>query len=204
MEAQLPALHLDPISESEHHLVSIVFLKSRSPLYPYAVSVAETAERYAEADIGGKPVHYAVFGRTQAGAAHALALLDLIKNWAGVQVYAGGALQTDPWGVFNVLNCYIKALKSNDTTAHCHIRTGDPFRGPGEVMTGINLNEILERINHPPEQTPAYLFPCRFVGFMFLSYAHSAGIDDQIQSEAVRRGCDWCPLLRPSDFRKIN
>ena len=201
MEARTPALHLDPVAESNGHLISIVFLKSPSRSYEYAVSIARNADKYAEADISGKPVHYTVFHRTPEGTARALALLDLVKNWAGTQLFAGGQLQPDAYRVFDVLRCYQQALRSNDPKAHCEIPVENPFRGGiGDCMT---IEECLDVAGRLRGDYITHIFPCRFVGFMILRPGNNPSPENQIQSEAVRRGCDWCPLLRVEAFRKI-
>lgn len=200
----VPAHHIDPIADSQTHLISVVFLKTRSPLYSYAVSIAQNAEKYQELNVGGKPIHSAVFPRTELGAARAAALLDLVKNWQGIQIYTNGQLQTDTWLVRDVLNCYLKALKNNDPTAHCHVRIECPFRESKDLFAeGITITEILDIAGRDKGEYDTYIFPCRFIGHMRLYSQDAASVENQIQSEGIRRGCSWCPLFDVKTFRKI-
>jgi hypothetical protein len=69
---------IDPFQASVNCLLVVAFAKTNSPNYPFAVSLAEGAERYGNAEIGGKHMHVAVFGRTQADTGRALALIGHI------------------------------------------------------------------------------------------------------------------------------
>lgn len=197
----VPAPILDPISESRTQLISIVFLKSSSRSYPYAVSLARNADKYLENGTDGYPVHYAVFGRDKEGASLALTLLGLIEGWQGVQVYTQGVLQPNVKVVTLVLNCYLKALQTYDTAAYCHVAIENPMRGSiGDCMT---IEQVLDVSGRMQGEYHTYLSPCRFLSHMILRPGHSASIDDQIQAQAVSSGCHFCPLFDIKAFRKI-
>lgn len=197
----VPALHIDPITESRASLVSIIFLKSPSHSYRYAVSIARNAHKYLEDDAEGYPIHYAVFSRSREGASLALTLLGLIEGWQGSQVYAGGVLQPNLKIVALVIQCYLKALQTNDTEAYCHVTMENPFRG--SIEDCMTIEQVLDITGRVSGDYHTHLSPCRFLSHMILRPGHPASIDDQIQAHAVYRGCHFCPLLDIKAFKKI-
>ena len=71
---------IDPFQASLECLIVIAFPKTNSKNYAFAVRIAESAERYAVADISGKSMHIAVFGKTQADAGRAATVLGYTQG----------------------------------------------------------------------------------------------------------------------------
>ncbi len=123
---------VDPRAESLRDLLALSFAKSPSEVYPLAVHVAQGAARYAEVEIGKQKLHLVSFAKTPPeGAARALALLHYIAGWKTTEVFAGGKLVADGYGVAEVLECYLHASACNDRTAHCHTVIDDPYDEEG-------------------------------------------------------------------------
>jgi hypothetical protein len=108
-------------------LLVITFSKTNSKNYVFALSLAEGAERYGIATIGGKPMHVAVFGMNQADAGRASALIGYVSGWKGTFIFVQGRIVHDPYRLQEVLNCYLLSCQCRDTKAHCHFIIDDPF-----------------------------------------------------------------------------
>lgn len=197
---QTPVVTIDPIKESLNHLLALTFPKTRSSLYPLAIAVAQGAIIYREIQIDKQIVHIVVFGKTPEDAGRAQVLLQYLRNWRGVQMFAKGQLITNPYRVSEVLRCYLKALTVNDRTAHCHVVISDPTRS--EYGGGFSIHISLDEISRPSPPVDKYIFPCKFIVNEF-SYIqrHPASIYDQIHARAVESGCHICPYFNERDFK---
>ena len=196
---------VDLIGDSRSHLLALSFSKSASPAYPLAVNIAQGAAKYAEVEVGHKPVHLVAFARSRDEAARALALMGYVSGWKTTQVFAGGRLMQRPYAVQQVLECYLGASACRDRTAHCHRVIDDPYDtqlDPEDAFT-IRVSTGPE----PPRQRVEigrYLFPCSLLKDRFrFQVDHPASPEDQIQAGAVGNGCDWCPFFDPGDYRRI-
>ena len=199
---------VDPVEDSLTHLLAISFGKSSSPSYPLAVNVAQGATKYAELEIAGKPVHFVAFARTREDAARARTILDYVSGWKTTQIFAGGKLIQDRWSVVQVLNCYLEASACNDRTAHCHRVIDDPYLKGGELGgRGLSLKIQVSLDPEPLKKEvriDRYIFPCSFLQNRFrFQVDHPASPQDQIQAEAVKVGCDWCPYFDPTAYHKV-
>ncbi len=196
---------VDPRAESQRNLLALSFAKSPSEVYPLAVHVAQGAARYAEVEIGKQKLHLVSFVKTPEDAARALALLHYIAGWKTTEVFAGGKLVADGYGVAEVLECYLHASACNDRTAHCHTVIDDPYDAeaadPGgfTVRFAQNASRFSKRV-----EVDRYLFPCSFLQPRFrFQPDHPASPANQIQAASVKEGCAWCPYFDPAAFKKI-
>ncbi len=189
---------VDLIRDSIEHVVAVSFPKSRSAGYAAAVNIAQQAEKYGEADMGGMLFHYAAFGRSREQVALALAVARYLEGIKAVQFYAGGKLIIERMRTESVLACYLEACACNDHLAHCNKVVTAPFSGAVVDNDLGDLDDLLTKAG--------YLFPCAFLlrwGAPGLQRNHPASPEDQIQAMGVRMGCDWCPNFRPGDFKKL-
>lgn len=186
------------------HLLGVSFAKSSSPSYPLAVAVASEAANYEAAVIGGKPAHFAVFAKSRIEAGRARTLLHYVAGWKGVQIFAGGRLVQQVYQANQVLDCYLEACGSTDWQAHCFSVIDDPLVDLPDSC-GLYLTISLEKPK--PKQAievDRYTFPCTLIrGELRVAKEHPASIHDQIQAEAVRSGCDWCPRFDAGNYRKV-
>jgi hypothetical protein len=201
---------IDPFQASLQSLLVIAFFKSRSTSYPFVVGIAENAERYGIFTVNGKPMHVAVFGRTQADAGRASAVLQYIMSWKGVLLFARGKLIPNGWPVMEVVNCFNESCSCNDRRAHCHKIIDDPFVNvPRVTNMTISIRVAPEKLAPKlsfknKKEIDRYIFPCKYLYPRFsFQQGHPSSLQDQIQAGAVTQGCDLCPSFSPEDFRKV-
>lgn len=183
---------IDPFQSSLDCLLVVSFPKTNSKNYVFALSIAEAAERYGIATIGGKLMHVAVFGTTQADAGRASALIGYIRGWKGAFIFVRGKIVRDSYRLEEVLQCYLQSCLCRDSKAHCHFVIDDPF-DPGFSS---------QLFNH--RAGDKYIFPCKHLVTWFrFQDGHPSRIEDQIQAAGVEFGCNLCPNFAPDDFRKV-
>ena len=192
LQAQSTCQIIDPFQASVGCLLVVAFSKTNSVNYPFAVSVAEGAERYGTAEIGGKSMHVAVFGKTQADAGRALALIGYVRGWRSAFVFAQGKMVGDTYHLQEVLSCYVQSCQCSDIKAHCIFVIDDPFEDDNNHQMS----------NH--ESTHKYVFPCKLLvtRFQFQS-DHPSSIVNQIQAAGVAQCCNFCPHFSPEGFSEI-
>ena len=125
VERQLKAF--DPFKVSVEALIVVAFPKSSSKNFPFALSLAEGAERYSVFAIAGKPMHVAAFSKTEADAGKAVALLSYIANWRGSMIFSRGRMLQSGYKISQVLDCYLSSCACRDQKAYCHKIIDDPF-----------------------------------------------------------------------------
>lgn len=198
------ASQIDPMVGSIGNLMGVAFGKTNSPGYQMALRLAQTASRYAEANVDGAKHHFAVFGRTRDDAARCLALLEMCRGWKSFRVFVQGRLVGDTWEARWILGCYSKAIACDDWRAHCHRIIDDPRTTHVRNRVVLTIGLQLRLSDEEPPRPDRYVFPCAHLlsNFHFMS-DHPSSYRDQIQAGAVTRGCDWCPLFDPDGFRKL-
>ena len=166
----------EALAPSEDAIVSVLFLRSRSPSYDAAVGMAQGAERFRWS---GKAHLAEWFELDQARATRAAALIRMAGGWKGTMVFAGGRMARSNGLVAQVLMCYADSFAVPDYRAHCNILSRKLYR---------DRDEEHEPVVVPCKQITA-VYPDPF-------YAdHPAGLSDQFAAWAVLMGCDWCPRL---------
>jgi hypothetical protein len=195
---------IDPLAESEHYLVVIAFGKSASNSYPLAVSVAQSASKYAETTIGKQVLHLAAFSKDKDGASKALAIMKYLGGSKNLQIFCKGTIERNAWQVGTILECFLKASACKDYAAHCRFVIDDPFaeqRSMGLRFT-INLSESKDKPK--PIEIHRYLFPCSYLKSYFrFQKGHPSKIEDQIQAAAINHYCEWCPYFDAEAFKAL-
>jgi hypothetical protein len=185
-------------------MLVVTFLHSTSIAYGAAVQIAIGAPHYGVLGTGRGTMHVAGFEPTREDAARALALLNLIREWKGVQAWCRGKQLIGHWNILKVLDCYLAAESCADWRAHCVV-TVDLERAreqPGGGGMGLFI-KVLEPGQKPPTRPPPVqdyrAFPCRLAQpFFRFDPRHPSSYADQAQASVVRQGCDWCPRFDPS------
>lgn len=155
-------------------MLVVVFLHSTSPSYAAAVQIARGATHFGVIGSGRGAMHVVGFEPTREDAARALALLHLVGEWRGVQVWSRGRQLANAWATRKVLDCYVGAASCADWRAHCVVTIDVASRD-------------------------ARAFPCRLAAPWFrFDRDHPSSYADQAQAAVVRQGCDWCPRFDPS------
>lgn len=197
----------DPSRDSIGNLMAVVFPKSKSFAYPLSVSIAKSAYRYNEKIIGNKLFHMALFSITKDETNKALALLNNLMGLKGFSIFMNGNNCKNPYSVYEVLQCYFKAINCTDYRAHCQIVIDDPFRETYRGSSGISFS--IQLTDKPQESVnpiiiQRYLFPCKHLHAYFrFQKGHPSTPQDQIQAAAVERYCEWCPFFHPKEFTKL-
>jgi len=196
---------IDPFDASLKFLLVIVFPKSTSKNFPLAVSISEGAEQFAVAEINGKPTYFVCFGSNASDAGRALAVLDYVQGWKGVQIFSKGKVLQNSYIVSEVLKCYMESQSCRDYTAHCLVIIDDPFSEEVD-SSGLSFSiSIVEKPSIKKEvEIDRFSFPCArlFRRFRFQKN-HPASTEDLIQAGAVSQGCDWCPNFDSDNWKKV-
>lgn len=176
--------------------VAISFTTSASYLFPVALEIAAQATEFTEAPVGKIKRYRATFGRTPEQAELAVALLQHLDNIKGVLVHAGGRLVVNQDAVIATLGCFIAAEAGGGVETYCHRLVDAP---PARREAGRPI-EIVRLDDRPP---PQMIYPCAKLlatGFM-PQPERPVTTADQLQAEAARVGCDWCPNFNLSNKR---
>lgn len=201
----------DLIGWSLNGLLAVRFPRSRAASYAPSVAVAQTAEHYGESMIGGTLFHWAGFGRSRDQLARALSVVHGTHAIKGFELYAGGQLLAEWYRAEAVLRCCLQAAGCGDPRAHCQVvvestsvlSIGDDCRALswGMLSEGLRAQASDLLTDTPRPRHDLTIFPCRYLLKMNFNYqlGHPASAADQVQSAAVRYGCDWCPNFRPGE-----
>lgn len=183
---------IDPFLASMDGLLVVAFPKANSKNYPFAVQIAESAERHAIVEINGQPMHVAAFGKTQLEGGRAATLLDYSSGWKGTLLFVKGRLLRDSYRVREVIDCFVQSCECTDIKAHCHEVVNDPRFS--RYYDDSNDRKKIDR----------YIFPCKhLLPWMNFDSKHPSSHQDQIQAAGVKHACTVCPNFRPQDFVKI-
>ena len=205
------AIQIDPMRKDCANLLVIYFPKSASSYYPFVVSIAQGASGYKEFTFNGKTAHVVAFSKNSEDASRAMAILDYISGWKGIQIFVQGRLVKDSlWGVKSVLKCYLEACACNDWKAHCYKVIDDPvIRGKEDLLNYTLTVRITDESPKYKEliEIDQYVFPCNYLYSLYrgvdFNLNHTSSFQDQIQAGAVKQGCHWCPNFDEKQFRKI-
>lgn len=203
-EKQL-ANKIDLFDASLRYMLVLVFPKSSSKNFPLVLNIAEGAEKFTVGDINGKQTYFVCFAKNQADAGRAIAILDYVRSWKGVQIFSGGKLLQNSYHVAQVIHCFLESQTCRDPQAHCHKVIDDPFSEEVEPQ-GISLSvRLVDRPTLKQEvEIDRYLFPCQFLFNRFrFQIDHPSSPADQIQASAVKNGCNWCPNFEPDKWKKL-
>ena len=171
-----------------NHMV-IAFSKSASPYYRRSVALAKNATAYAETEEMGSARHFAGFAMEPGAISSALELMRLCRGIKGFNLFVNGVPIHDTFLAESAMRCYIDASRCDDSKAHCQAVIRNPF-ADDQLREGL------------------YLAPCAHIvnwsaGTMKLFKSHPSSPASQIQAESVKKGCNWCPLLRIDEFRRL-
>jgi|WetSurSiteA1Bulk_404760.scaffolds.fasta_scaffold00097_8 hypothetical protein len=174
---------IDPFVESVNNMLVVAFPKSTSKNFSFALSLAESASKFATVEINGKNMNVAVFSMSPSDSGKAKLLLNYTGSWKGTMVFQGGRLisgNSSTYEIEKVIDCYTQAESCRDKKAHCN-----------SIITNWDLKE-------------EYLFPCKLISYYFKpQYEHPSSIQDQIHALAVSHNCHWCPNFTPDTFKEI-
>ncbi|CAH0447274.1 hypothetical protein LMG10661_03340 [Ralstonia syzygii subsp. syzygii] len=165
-------------------MISVNFTTSPSHLFPVALEIATQADKFTEEPVGKIKRYRAEFGSTPEQAELAVTLLQHLDNLKGVLVRAGGRLVVDHDAVIATLGCFISAQAGGGVERYCHktIEIADP---EAEHRNMLEVGFVAP---------PRYKVSCaKLLQLGFMPDPRGGSVDEQVQAEAVRSGCDWCP-----------
>ena len=195
--------NIDPFQESMNCLIVIVFPKSSSKNFEFALNLAQGASKYNITEISGKHMHFAAFSKNQADAGRAMALLEYISSWKGTMLFSGGKLIQTGWHVSQVIGCYLESCSCRDSKAHCNTIIDDPFINTVQNMS-MSISILARPALKKELKIDRYAFPCKYLySYYRFEKDHPSSPQDQIQAAAVSKGCDICPHFNPDDFKIV-
>lgn len=187
MGTELTSSSFDLAHKSLSHVLAVMFPKSKAQAYEAVVALCKGADFYAEVTLSGTLYHCAAFGKTLEQVTRAASVVSDCNPIRGTRFFAKGFPILDGYRLYDSLKCYIQSQSCRDQRAYCN----------------RIVSNLFEESHTSSEK---YLFPCSLLvdrqARLDLSHRHPASIPDQIEAMAVRLGCDWCPNLRPGDFKR--
>jgi hypothetical protein len=187
----------DIIEDSRNFLVIVMFAKTNSYSYELAVNVAKQSSKYQEFKVDKTLVHTAAFEKNKTGAERASLVIRYISGWKGTFAFANGRIIQDYWFSSHILGCYLRALSCNDFRANCHEVIDSPYN-----TANLEENLISNGVNN---YATKYILPCKLIKdeYSVIKFhpCHPSELKDLIQSEAINKGVDICPLLDISEFK---
>lgn len=189
---------------SREYLVLVLFMKSRSETFPWAMEVAAKAPLFAARDLETLKIYLAGFVPTFEGATQALNLVHYARGWKGTHFYAQGRMiigeMEQAFNLESVLRCFADSCAARDYRAHCFRLIDDPCDPLAPYRTFGNMGPYFRHFEAKAD-VGTYVFPCRHMLQWFRAQRdHPASIQDQIQAEGVSKMCDVCPRFEPDDF----
>jgi hypothetical protein len=192
----------DPVTASLDALVAIVFTKSNSKSYLLAVEISKKSSNYSEIIVGNKLTHIAIFSSSKHDAVRSIALLELISDWKGVQIFSRGLKLDNSYYAQQVIRCFINASNCMNSAAYCQTVIDDPKTETKPISSTIVFSTKPKiKVEKKIEQ---FTFPCKYLhGYFRYQKNHPADIFEQIQAAAVERGCSWCPNFSEKNFKSV-
>lgn len=189
---------------SRDYLVLVLFVKSRSDAFPWALSAARQGKLFKEFDLDSMKVFLAGFVPTFSGAQQAMDLIHYVRGWKGTHFYAQGRMiigdMEQAFHLESVLKCFADSCASRDYRAHCFCLIDNPF-DPLAPYRRFDRMHMYFRHFEAKADDGTYIFPCSHMLQWFRAQRdHPASIADQIQSEGVSKMCDVCPRFDPDAF----
>lgn len=193
---------IDPLKASLENLLVITFAKARSPNYHLAIKVAQTCSGYAEFDIENSKVHFIAICPNPDDVSRALLILQYTSGWSTSQVFCKGQLLKNTYNLTSILECYLESAKCDDYKAYCFGVIDDPsLKRPRTTNFTI---KIAVNDEAPEKPIDRYIIPCKFLGHYGTNLIpdHPSSFRNQIQAQAVQKGCNICPRFNADNFQK--
>lgn len=191
-------------SLSLEFLVIVLFVNSRSDVFPLALDVAKQAPLFATRDLEAMRLFVSGFRPTFEGATQAMDLIHYVRGWKGTHFYARGRMiigeMEQAFFLEAVVKCFADSCATQDFRAHCFRLIDDPFRPLEPYRNFEHVAPYFRHIEAKAEEG-LYVFPCRHMLQWFAAQpGHPASITDQIQAEGVSKMCDVCPRFDADSF----
>lgn len=189
---------------SRDYLVLVLFVKSRSDAFPWALSAARQGKLFEEFDLDSMKVFLAGFVPTFSGAQQAMDLIHYVRGWKGTHFYAQGRMiigEMEPaLYLESVLKCFADSCASRDYRAHCFRLIDNPFEPLSPYRRFDHIHMYFRHFEAKADDGTC-VFPCSHMLQWFEAQPdHPASVRDQIQAEGVAKMCDVCPRFDPDAF----
>lgn len=189
---------------SRDYLVLVLFVRSRSDAFPWALDVARSAPLFVERDLESLKIYVTGFMRTFEGATQAMDLIHYVRGWKGTHFYARGRMiigeMQQAFHLESVLKCFADSCAARDYRAHCFRLIDNPFEPLAPYRSFDHIGPYFRHFEAKAVDG-TYVFPCRHMLQWFRAQKdHPSTVADQIQAEGVEKYCDVCPRFEPDDF----
>lgn len=190
--------------QSHKYLVIVLFVKSRSDVFPLALEAAKQAPLFAVRDLETLKIFVSGFLPTFEGATQAMDLIHYVRGWKGTHFYARGRMvigdMEQAFLLEAVVKCFADSCSAKDFRAHCFRLIDNPF---DPLAPYRNLDHVVPHLRHleAKAEQGLYVFPCRHMLQWFSAQRrHPSSIVDQIQADGISKLCDICPRFDPDSF----
>lgn len=175
---------VQPFDENFQNILILVFPKSKSEFFPFALQIAQTAKFYCSSELFKKDHYFAGFELEPNQIKSALALLKYIGSWKGVYVLVNG-FEKSAYSAYETLTCIMDSLLVKEPKKYCCSISNSFIKG-GDAY---------------------WIHPCRIVLTQQQYYKVIPSVDlsikDQIFAKAIKCGCEWCPNLNLNNLKPL-
>lgn len=197
LPASLPSEIASLAENDSNNLITVIFTDSTSKNFSVALSVAKRATFFTSIKEGKTTYYYSAFGKDAAQCNFALSLIDIASKWATTIILVNDRLAFDIPRVKETLNCISRASRCIDKRAHCH-----------SIVYALGCKseqESLYRFNN--KNVSRWLHPCTRLSTQGLvnqlDKSLPSNLQNQLQAQAVRMECEWCPYFSQSDLTQL-
>ncbi len=181
----IPAeLSIQPFSENYKDVMIFVFPKSKSEFFPFALQIAKSAKYYCESIIFNKSHFFAGFEMKPDQIRTALALLKYVGDWKGFYVLINGC-EKNTYSTHVTLACILESLLAKNPQKYC-----------------CSISNSFIKNNDSD-----WMHPCRIIltqqQYYKIVLNTELTIEDQVFSQAIKSGCEWCPNLNLDNLKPL-
>lgn len=198
---------MDPINDSLDNPMVLVIRESRANAWPQAKLILDTIADAAPYSEVLKSYYFIVKAERELFA-KAMALIDLLGHTKALQIYINGTVKRNGWQLRQVVECFMKATKFDDSRKYCHLIHEHKERQYGGMAMTIQFN-LVEPAESEEERDQSKVIrrtavPCRLL-FSHARYAiDEEGLDaNGFAVQAIEEGIDMCPLFDAAGYAEV-
>ena len=181
-------------------LVGLKFQSNRSANFAYVLNVVSKAHTFYQVD----QIYLAVFTNTLDQMRLLSVVLQEVRNWKQVTLFANGRPQSNRSPMINMLNSLLTASTCKKHQDHCHEVIEDPFTIDPKNREVLTIDFLGNDIWNVEKRSERWLLPCKHLkGFLRLHVDDKPRAKEKLEALALERNCNLCPYFRAEDFKAL-
>lgn len=197
----LPATTAKDLDQyAKRSLVALKFQANRQANFAYVLNVVSKAHTFYQVD----RLYLAVFTNTLDQMRLLATVIQEMRNWKGVTLYANGRPQSNRNPMMNMLQSLLTASQCKRYQDHCHEVIEDPFTFNPAAREVLTIDILGHEIWNIEKRTERWLLPCKHLkGFLRFHVDDKPRAKEKLEAVALERNCNLCPYFRAEDFRAL-